>query len=180
MIAINVYSPKGGVGTTTIASLLAHDYSKKHYIALVAKDTDSIAGTLGFQKLSGVPYKLNHGLTVSDSPIPDCDFTFIDSRAHMPAADLNILVLQNTYSSLRKVLDCKFDMAVVHMIPDYPLSWRDIVAVLGDDKFLQDMEWSKEAARKLDAGLCSSVLEREDYKRLISSVDSLITQDAPF
>lgn len=178
MMVINVYSPKGGVGTTTIASLLAHDYSKHHYIGLVSNDTNANAAVLGFGNLE-VPYKMSHGLTLSNQPIPDCDFLFVDSRAHMLAADMNILVVQNSYACLRKAIDCKRDLLVANIVDGSALSLRDVNQVMGSDH-TQDMEWCAATARSLDAGLPASVLARDDWKRLVERVDSIIKQDAPF
>jgi hypothetical protein len=179
MMVINFYSPKGGVGTTTIASLLALDYSKHHYIGLVAKDTNANCAVLGFGDLE-VPYKINHGLTLSNEPVPDCDFIFVDSRAHMPAADINILITQTTYACLRKTMDCKADMAIVNVIDDAPINLRDAGAILGEVGPIQEVKWDHETLRKLDAGLARRVLEREDWKRLVLALDNHIKQDVPF
>lgn len=185
MMVINVYSPKGGVGTTAVATLLALDYSKHHYIGLVAKDIEPNLATLGASSGPTPTIKYNHGLTISSGPIEGCDFMFVDSRAYMPAADLNILVLQNTYMSLRKCMHQKFDLAVAFMIENGALNYKDVCGVIkgindGIEKPIQDMEWCSETLRKLDAGLCTSVLEREDWQRLVKTLDNVMTQDASF
>lgn len=179
MIAINVYSPKGGVGTTTIASMLALDITKFHYVGLISKDPDSNCSALGYPS-SVMPYKVSHALTVSNELIPDVDFTVMDSRAHMAAADLNILVVQNTYMCLRKALNCKFDLIVVNMIPGSALGLDDIRSVTGYDDNEAIMNWDAQGARTLDAGLAGNFLKREDFRVLAKLVDETIKQDASF
>ena len=178
MIAINVYSPKGGVGTTTIASMLALDLSKHHYVGLVSRDPDSSCAVLGFPS-SPFPYKLNHGLTVSNEMIPDVDFTIMDSRAHVAAADIKILVLQNTYMSLRKALNSQFDILVGCITDSNALSVNDIRLTMSANEILT-IAWDEKAARTLDAGLAANFMKRDDYQALAKRVDQAIKQDAPF
>ena len=179
MIAINVYSPKGGVGTTTIASMLALDISQHHYVGLVSRDPDASCAALGFPG-SASPYKVKHGLTVSDQMVPDVDFTVMDSRAHVAAADINILVVQNTYMCLRKALNCKFDLIVAQMIPGSSLSLDDIRSITGYNDNGVIMNWDVQGARTLDAGLAANFLKREDFRAVASLVNTTIKQDAPF
>jgi MinD-like ATPase involved in chromosome partitioning or flagellar assembly len=180
MIAINVYSPKGGVGTTTISSMLALDLSKHHYVGLVSRDPDASCAVLGYPT-SPFPYKLNHGLIVSNEMIPDVDFTIMDSRAHVAAADINILVVQNTYMSLRKALNCQFDLLVANIIASNALSLEDIKSTMSaTNSVTTQIAWDQQAARTLDAGLASNFLKREDFQQLVKRVDQAIKQDAPF
>ncbi len=179
MIAINVYSPKGGVGTTTIASMLALYLSQDHYVGLVSRDPDSSCAALGFPG-SASPYKVKHGLTVSDQMVPDVDFTVMDSRAHVAAADINILIVQNTYMCLRKALNCKFDLIVAQMIPGSSLSLDDIRSITGYNDNGVIMNWDVQGARTLDAGLAANFLKREDFQAVAKLVDMTIKQNAAF
>lgn len=179
MYAINVYSPKGGVGTTTVASLLALDMSNHHYVGLVSKDTESLFATLA-HPVTRTPSKISHALTISDEPIQDCDFLFFDSRAHMPAADLNILVCNSTYLALRRCLSQKFDLAVVQMLPSASLQPADIFTVLGGDEHVL-INWDPATLRKLDSGLVRGILKENDqFKQLIAAVDNHIKTEASF
>lgn len=179
MIAINVYSPKGGVGTTTIASMLALDISQHHYVGLVSRDPDASCAALGFPS-SASPYKLKHGLTVSDNIVPDADFTVMDSRAYVAAADINILIVQNTYMCLRKALNCKFDLMVAHIIPGSALDLSDIRSITGCQDKEAIMNWDVQGARTLDAGLAANFLKREDFRAVAKLLDTTIKQDAAF
>jgi MinD-like ATPase involved in chromosome partitioning or flagellar assembly len=179
MIAINVYSPKGGVGTTTISSMLALDLSHHHYVGLVSRDPDASCAALGFPT-SPFPYKLNHGLTVSNEMIPDVDFTIMDSRAHVAAADINILVVQNTYMSFRKALNCKFDYLVACVTGSNALTVEDVKGVMNCHDNVATIAWDEKAARTLDAGLAANFLKRDDFKELVKKIDQLIKEEAPF
>jgi CO dehydrogenase nickel-insertion accessory protein CooC1 len=178
MIAINVYSPKGGVGTTTISSMLALDLSNRYHVGLISRDPDASCAALGYPT-SPFPYKLNHGLTVSSEMIDDVDFTVMDSRGHVAAADINILVLQNTYMSLRKALNCKFDFLVGCIAATNALTESDVRATMNADEMIT-IAWDEKAARSLDAGLASRFLQRDDFRELVKHVDQLIKQEAPF
>jgi MinD-like ATPase involved in chromosome partitioning or flagellar assembly len=179
MIAINVYSPKGGVGTTTISSMLALDLSTHHYVGLVSRDPDASCAALGYPT-SPFPYKINHGLTVSDQMIPDVDFTVMDSRAHVAAADINILVIQNTYMSFHKAMNCKYDILVACINESSALTVNDVNSVMNADGNLVTIAWDMQAARTLDAGLASRFLQRDDFRELVRHVDLAITQESPF
>jgi MinD-like ATPase involved in chromosome partitioning or flagellar assembly len=181
MIAINVYSPKGGVGTTTTAALLALDLSKHRYVGLVAKDSDAIHGTLGYDGTPSLPNKVTHGLTISDAPVADVDFNVIDSKDYMAAADINILVIQNSYLALRKAKDSKFDLVVLNLIEERPLGTNDVGTVLGCSDKMHVMSWSPTVARSLDAGLTGRVLEQTEFQGLVKRVKDLISEAlAPF
>jgi MinD-like ATPase involved in chromosome partitioning or flagellar assembly len=179
MIAINVYSPKGGVGTTTISSMLALDLSHHHYVGLVSRDPDASCAALGYPT-SPFPYKLNHGLTVSSEMIPDVDFTIMDSRAHVAAADFNILVVQNTYMSFRKALNCQYDFLVACITKANALTVEDVKGVLDCHGKMATISWDEQAARTLDAGLVSRFLTRDDFKELVKNIDQLIKEGASF
>lgn len=179
MIAINVYSPKGGVGTTTISSMLALDLSHHHYVGLVSRDPDASCAALGYPT-SPFPYKINHGLTVSNEMIPDVDFTIMDSRAHVAAADINILVVQNTYMSFRKAMNCQFDFLVACITRSNALTAEDVKGVMNCHDKMTTIAWDEQAARSLDAGLASRFLKRDDFRELVKHVDQLIKQEAPF
>ena len=179
MYAINVYSPKGGVGTTTVASLLAYSMSKHHYVGLVGKDTESLFATLA-HPTTRLPSKISHALTVSDEPIKDCDFMFFDSRAFMAAADMNILVTQNTYLSIRKCMSLKHDLAVVQMMPDGALEQKDVINVIGGNNHVF-IDWSSATLRSLDAGLIDGILQKNtQVQELIAAVDNNIKAEASF
>jgi hypothetical protein len=181
MIAINVYSPKGGVGTTTIAALLALDLSKHHYVGLVAKDTDAIHGTLGYEGAPSLPNKVTHGLIISDTPIDDVDLTIIDSKDYMSAADINILVIQNSYLALRKAKDSKFDLVALNLIAERPLGTDDVSTVLGCSEKMHVMNWSSATARSLDAGLTNRVIANEEFQGLVNQVKALMAEaSVPF
>ena len=180
MIAVNFYSPKGGVGTTTIASLFALDMSSSHYVNLVSNDTESICAVFGcadnqFDNHLSTETKINHGLTVSAKPSNESDFVIIDSRAHLPAADINVLVVQNTYLSLRRSMHSKFDLAVAHMVPGHAMSHKDVCDVLTGSSLEQVriIHWAAPTARAMDAGMPSRILGNVDYQEFCAALKQI-------
>ena len=180
MIAVNFYSPKGGVGTTTIASLFALDMSSSHYVNLVSNDTESICAIFGSADNQADSHpctetKINHGLTVSAKPTTKSDFVIIDSRAYLPAADVNVLVVQNTYLCLRRAIHSKFDLAVAHMNPDHAMSHTDVCHVLmgSNAEQVRTIQWAASTARAMDAGMPNRILKNDDYQEFSAALKQL-------
>jgi hypothetical protein len=112
--------------------------------------------------------------------IPDVDFTIMDSRAHVAAADINILVVQNTYMSFRKALNCQYDFLVACITKANALTVEDVKGVLDCHGKMATISWDEQAARTLDAGLVSRFLTRDDFKELVKNIDQLIKEGASF
>lgn len=166
ILSIDIVSPKGGNGVTTLAALLALRFADNYKkVLLVVSEPQEVLAILG---LPAVPpgnmgvfeVQKNVCLVNFDEGVPDTsDFDVLIMDIKEPLtdlADINIVVLRNDYLSLRKSTTMDLDKSKT-IVAGYiheggVLGIRDIKAVVGRQDVVE-LEWSTALARTIDAGL---------------------------
>lgn len=159
---INIYSPKGGTGTTSLAIMLAVKFAQQGITTLTVKDLDDALGIVGAvptadicnpsrnlyickEFKAGFYYEFTPKVQIFDVDDETC-----------AGADINIVLIKNDYLSLRKVakMGLQFDNLIVacYMHEGAALGIRDVECVTGRQDIVQ-LEWNAKVARSIDAGL---------------------------
>lgn len=167
MHTIHVYGAKGGVGTSTVATLIALDqHHTGHTVVLLADDGEQgdLHALLG-QASTGEPIIFCGDLT--------SNVTVIDHGTKPPSTlcdgDQVLLVIRPCYLALRRALEqnCRPDGVVLVTEQGRALGARDVEDVLGV-KVVATVPVTESTARSIDAGLLTSHARRRPLLGLVT------------
>ena len=151
---IHLYGAKGGVGTSTIAALVALELQRQgHCVAL----QDAAGDHADLRALLGLPQVGGDYVTLGDGPTT---VNVIDHGTSPPTAlgsEAVYLVIRACYIALSRALrsNVRPDGIVLVAEPGRALGVRDIEEVLGA-KVVAEVRVMESMARSIDAGLLLS------------------------
>lgn len=140
MTTIHVHGIKGGVGTTTVAVALARLH-RGVYVSTDPSDAQSMLGQPVDPSVSVIGFG-----DPEDEPVIQTIVT-----EEPGPADLDVLVIDNSYASLRRAFDSKADAIVCVLDPERALDRQDVEDVLSRPVVV--VPRSGAVARAQDAGI---------------------------
>lgn len=160
MATIHIYGAKGGVGTTTVAALVALDLQHRGRNVLLRSTTgraDDLRAVLGLADgYEDEPITLvaNDGPTTPTTTVIDQGTT---PPVSLEPGDQAFLVIRPCYLGLRRALaqGCRPDGIILLTEKERSLGVRDVEEVLGV-KVVSTIAVEPRMARAIDAGLLSS------------------------
>lgn len=161
MITIRVFGAKGGVGTTTIACVIAATLAEHHKVRLTSVHPADISSVLS---TAATRLEMPDGgfLRIVGPPVEEYDFTVSDAGVAGPDeryTPYDVLVTMNTYLSLRHVTATSVpEHVVLQYDPRLPISVDDAVMAINSEVHLTTH--NEIVGRALDAGQFLTMRDR--------------------
>jgi hypothetical protein len=166
---ITVWSPKGGVGTSTVAAAIALIAAESDDVCLVDRGGGDIAPILGMSIAPGGEATAGRLVVLDRQPGEPCspttptrtfDVVVVDNGTR-PPADTNsfsVCVLRADYLALRRLVTSggRVDRLVLVLEEGRALQPRDVAACLGHEPIV--IPYDVAVARSVDAGLFATRL----------------------